>query len=346
MSNDFEIGKAEADLLFTISQEIELAKSNAARVVNSYITLLYWDVGRRIDEHILRKQRAKYGKQILVTLSRELATRFGKSFEEKNLRRMLQFSRAFSDRKKVATLSRQLTWSHFLVLLPIRKLDELDFYVQHTLDNSLSVRALRNAIGRETYKRSQTANLQLPDETHPMINNLRDPYVLDFLNLRKGYSESDLEAAIVTDLEKFILEFGNGFSFLARQKKMIIDNQEFYLDLLFYQRKIRRLVAIELKVGKFHASFKGQMELYLKWLNRNERQVDEDYPIGIILCTETSPEQIELLEMHKDGIFVSEYWTDLPPREELKKRINESFQSALERFNYTKSMQAMIDNDQ
>lgn len=259
---------------------------------------------------------------------------------------MLQFSRAFSDRKKVATLSRQLTWSHFLVLLPIRKLDELDFYVQHTLDNSLSVRALRNAIGRETYKRSQTANLQLPDETHPMINNLRDPYVLDFLNLRKGYSESDLEAAIVTDLEKFILEFGNGFSFLARQKKMIIDNQEFYLDLLFYQRKIRRLVAIELKVGKFHASFKGQMELYLKWLNRNERQVDEDYPIGIILCTETSPEQIELLEMHKDGIFVSEYWTDLPPREELKKRINESFQSALERFNYTKSMQAMIDNDQ
>ncbi len=144
--------------------------------------------------------------------------------------------------------------------------------------------------------------------------------------------ENDLESAILKELESFILELGRGFAFVARQKRIIIDNEDFYLDLLFFHRKLKRLVAIELKLGKFQARHKGQMELYLKWLDRYEKQEDENSPIGLILCAETSREQIELLEMHKDGIMVAEYWTELPPKKELEKRLHNALIEAKERL--------------
>jgi RecB family endonuclease NucS len=144
---------------------------------------------------------------------------------------------------------------------------------------------------------------------------------LDFLGLKEGYLENDLEAAILKEVELFILELGKGFAFVERQKRIIIDGDDFYLDLLFYHRKLKRLVVVELKIGKFKPAYKGQMELYLKWLNRYEKHEGENMPIGLILCAEASREQIELLEMHKDGIMVAEYWSELPPKKELEQKL-------------------------
>ena len=146
------------------------------------------------------------------------------------------------------------------------------------------------------------------------------------------YLENDLEQAILRELEAFILELGKGFAFVERQKRMIIDGEDFHLDLLFYHRILKRLVAIDLKLGKFEAKYKGQMELYLKWLNKHEKQEGENPPIGLILCAEGSREQIELLEMHKDGILVAEYWTELPPKKQLKQKIHSLLIEAKERM--------------
>lgn len=155
---------------------------------------------------------------------------------------------------------------------------------------------------------------------------------LDFLGLRQGHDETDLEAAILRQLETFVLELGRGFAFVERQKRMVIDGEDFYLDLLFFHRRLRRLVAIELKLGRFKAAHKGQMELYLKWLDKHERQEGEEAPIGLILCADSSREQVELLQMHKDGITVAEYWTELPPKAELEQRLHEALIEARERL--------------
>ena len=164
------------------------------------------------------------------------------------------------------------------------------------------------------------------------LSIFKDPYFLNFLGLKDDYLEKDLEAAILRQLEQFILEIGKGFAFIERQKRMIIDGEDYHLDLLFYHRKLKRLVAIDLKIGKFQAKDKGQMELYLKWLDRYEKQEGEEKPVGLILCAETSREQIELLEMHKDGIMVAEYWTELPPKKELEKRLHHALIEAREQI--------------
>ncbi len=195
-----------------------------------------------------------------------------------------------------------------------------------------SVRELRKQISRKAFERTEIANSQVINSKNHSFNTFKDPYLLDFLELKSGYLENDLEKAILFDLEQFILELGKGFTFVERQKRMIIDGDDFYLDLLFYHRKLRRLVAIELKIGKFKASHKGQMELYLKWLDKYEKQKGEEKPIGLILCAESSHEQIELLEMHKNGIMVAEYWTDLPPKDELERRLHKSLIEAKERI--------------
>ncbi|MFC4297581.1 PDDEXK nuclease domain-containing protein [Castellaniella hirudinis] len=157
---------------------------------------------------------------------------------------------------------------------------------------------------------------------------MRDPYILDFLGLRDTWQESDLEAAIIREMESFLLELGAGFSCVARQKRIPIDDEDFHLDLLFYNRKLRRLVAVELKVGEFKAAYKGQMELYLRWLDKHEREPEEASPLGIILCTGKKREQIELLELDKSGIHVAEYLTALPPRGVLVERLQQATQRA------------------
>lgn len=320
------------DLVERVSLLVDEARQAVASYANTTSTMAYWRVGSLIDSEVLDRERADYGAQIVVTLSRQLVGRYGRNFEEKNLRRMVQFARLFPDPEIVVTLSRQLSWSHFLALLPLRSEEARAFYAQEALTARWTVRELRAAIRRKAYERREIANAQVESGSMVPGDTFSDPYLLDFLGLHDGYSEADLEAAILRDLEAFLLEVGTGFSFVERQKRMIIDGDDFHLDLLFYSRPLRRLVAVELKLGKFDARHEGQMKLYLKWLNRYERQEGEEAPIGLILCTEASREQIELLEMHKDGIVVAEYWTALPPKAELEQRLAAILRDARERL--------------
>jgi len=311
---------------------VEKTKTQVGVQANSSLTIMFWHIGKRIQTEILNNSRAEYGKQIVVTLSRELTNKFGRSFNEKNLRRMIQFVDKFTNFENVVTLSRHLSWSHFLILIPLKTENERLFYGKLISENHFGVRELRKQISKKVYERIQNADIQLYESNTFEKGIFKDPYLLDFIELKDGYLENDLETAILKELELFLLELGNGFTFVERQKRMIIDGDDFYLDLLFYHRKIKRLVAIELKIDKFKAKYKGQMELYLKWLEKYEKQDGEQSPIGIILCTEASKEQIELLEMHKDGIMVAEYWTEILPKKVLEKKLNQALSEARERL--------------
>lgn len=321
------------ELVEQVSALIDRAQVFAATQVDATLTLRNWYIGRMIDVAVLKEQRAGYEQEIVATLARQLAGRYGRrSFSRANLYRMLQFTRLFPDAEIVATLSQQLSWSHLHALLPVRMPEARVYYIEQAVSAHLSVRALRELIGRQGFERKEIANAQAPSDAVVPVDTFRDPYLLDFLGLRDAYAERDLEAAIMADMEEFLLEAGNGWGFVARQKRMTVGDDDFYLDLLFYSRPLRRLIAVELKLGRFKASHKGQMELYLKWLNRYERLEGEESPIGLILCTEASRDQIELLEMHKDGIVVAEYWTTLPPKAELQARIQAVYREAQERI--------------
>lgn len=333
MNNDVEIK------LFTdLAQIIEQGKNQLVKQVNSTITLVYWQVGKRINDDVLFNQRAEYGKQIVPTVSAQLEKQYGRQFTEKNLRRMMRFAEVFPDFEIVAPLVRQLSWSHFLLLLPLKSQEAKLFYAKKSIEESLGKRELRRQIEHKAFERNEIANVQISLGTPELHNTFKDPYFLDFLGLKDGYLENDLESAIIKELENFILELGKGFTFVERQKRIILDGKDFYLDLLFFHRKLKRLVAIELKLRDFKPADKGQMELYLKWLDRYDRQDGENSPIGLILCAGKSTEQIELLEMHKDGIMVAEYWTDLPPKAELEKKLHSLLIEAKERIERRKSL--------
>ena len=328
--------QAEQVLVTELSLLIEQSQQQVVAQANSTLTLLFWQVGKRINEDILQNKRADYGKQIVPTLSAQLKEKYGRNFELGNLRRMMQFAEQFPDLQIVVPLARQLSWSHFTILIPIKNQEAKVFYANLAVEGALGKRELRKQISNKTYERSSIANLQ-NTSNHPAIHNtFKDPYFLDFLGLQNTYLEKDLEAGILRELEAFILELGKGFAFVERQKRMIIDGEDFHLDLLFYHRNLKRLVAIELKLGKFEAQHKGQMELYLKWLDKYEKAEGENTPIGLILCAEGSREQIELLEMHKDGIMVAEYWTELPPKKQLEQKIHSILIEARERIERNK----------
>ncbi len=320
------------NLLNELIAIIEKTKTQVVSQANSSLTLMFWQVGKRILTDNLQNKRAEYGKQIVVTVSRELVAKFGKNYEEKNLRRMIQFAEKYPVVENVVTVSRHLSWSHFIVLIPLKDQNARDFYGKLSYGNLFGVRELREQIGKKVYERTKNADVQLYKNTVIEKGFFKDPYLLDFLELKDGYLENDLESAILKELELFILELGNGFTFVERQKRMIIDGDDYNLDLLFYHRKLKRLVAVELKIDKFRAKYKGQMELYLKWLDKYEKQDGEQEPIGLILCAVASKEQIELLEMHKDGILVAEYWTELLPKEVLEAKLHEVLIKTRERI--------------
>jgi predicted nuclease of restriction endonuclease-like (RecB) superfamily len=322
----------EEALFNEIARLIEHSQRQVVSHANSTLTLLFWQIGLRINTDILQNKRAEYAKHIVSTLSIRLKSHYGRNFEEKNLRRMLQFAEQFPDLDIVVPLARQLSWSHFLILIPIKNPDAKLFYAQKAVSQLLGKRELRKQITAKAFERQTIANLQNTSNNPSLLNSFKDPYFLDFLGLQNTYLENDLEQAILRELEAFILELGQGFAFLERQKRMIIDGEDFHLDLLFYHRILKRLVAIELKLGKFEAKHKGQMELYLKWLDKHEKQEGENPPVGLILCAESSREQIELLEMHKDGIMVAEYWTELPPKKQLEQKIHSLLVEARERI--------------
>lgn len=330
MAKKNNIMQFEDRLYIELSQLIEQSKTQIVSYANNKLTLLFWQVGKRINEHILQNRRADYGKEIVSTLSTQLKVKFGKNFEERNLRRMMQFAEQFPDFEIVGPLARHLSWSHFIELLPLKKIEMKLFYAKQAVEQRWSIRELRNNIETKTFERTQIANTQLTKSVNLPLNTFKDPYILDFLGLKDTYIEKDLESAILRELEQFILEIGKGFAFVERQKRMIIDGEDYHLDLLFFHRKLKRLVAIDLKIGKFQAKDKGQMELYLKWLDRYEKQEGEEKPIGLILCAETSREQVELLELYKDGIMVAEYWTELPPKKELEEKLHKALIEARE----------------
>lgn len=311
---------AHSELLGDLKAIIEKGKQQVAVRVNAGLILVYWQMGKRINEDILQNKRAGYGKQIIPSLAKQLTMLYGKSFHHRNLRRMTQFAEIFPDFEIVSPLATQLTWTHFTILFPLKNNDQRLFYAQKAIEGNWGKRELNRQIERKAYERSEIADSQLSTDDSNLKTVFKDPYFLDFLGLKEGYLENDLEAAILKELELFILELGMGFTFVERQKRMIIDENDFYLDLLFYHRKLRRLVAIELKLGKFKAADKGQMELYLRWLEKHDLQKGEEPPIGLILCAEAGKEQIELLQTQKDGIMVAEYWTDLPPKNILEQK--------------------------
>lgn len=330
-------------LLADLRQLIEQARQAAAVAVNAGLTLMYWRIGQRIRAEVLGGQRAEYGEQIVSTLSRQLSAEFGRSFSDKNLRHMMRFAEAFPDEAIVSALSRQLAWSHFLELIYLKEPAARGFYAEMCSLARWSVRTLRDRVGSMLFERTALSRqpeklieheldaLHSKGDVTPALL-LKDPYVLDFLGLQDRYLEKDLEDAILRELEAFLLELGTGFSFVARQKRIQLDNDDFYIDLLFYNRKLRRLVVIDLKLDDFRAEFKGQMELYLRWLAKHDQETGDNPPLGIILCTGKKHEQVELLELDKSGIHVAEYLTVLPSREAFQQKVQTAMAQAKARL--------------
>lgn len=335
-------GDAAAALLNDVRQLIEQARAHVASTANSAQTLLYWRVGERVRREVLGEARADYGEQIVSTLSTQLVQAYGQSFGLRSLRRMVQFSEVFPDAQIVATLSRELSWSHFIEILPLKQPLEREFYAEMCRIERWGVRTLRERIGSQLFLRSAIAKrpegviareLSHLREGGQMTPDLvfRDPYMLDFLGLPDGYSERDLESAILREMERFLLELGAGFTFVARQKRISVGADDFYLDLLFYHRHLRRLVAVELKLEKFAPAHKGQMELYLRWLNQNDRAEGEASPIGLILCASADREQVELLDLDSANIRVAQYLHALPDVQVLQAQLHRVVQLARER---------------
>ena len=331
-------------LIQDLRQIIEQARGQVAATANYAQTMMYWHIGERINREVLGNQRAEYGKQIVATVARQLQEEFGrKGFDEKSIRRMMQFATLFPDSQIVAPLARQLWWSHFVEVMPLKDDLQREFYLTMAASEKWSKRTLQAKIDGMLFER--TAISGKPDEfIKKELSTLRDdnvmspdlvfksPYFLEFTGLKGMYSEKNLEDSLLAHLEQFIIELGNGFSFVARQKRMIIDGEDFYLDLLFFHRRLHRLIAVDLKLGRFKAQYKGQMELYLRWLEANEMEPGEETPLGLLLCTEGSEEQIELLQLDKSGIKVAQYMTELPPRDVLMRQIQKSLEAAKARF--------------
>jgi len=330
-------------LVGEIKTLIEKSKQQVAVAVNATITMLYWNIGKKINDEILKELRAEYGKQIVATLSHQLILEYGGSFSEKNLRRMMQFANVFPEKEIVVSLIRQLSWTHLLAVIPMEDPLKRMFYIEICKIEKWSVRTFRERINSMLYERTAISKkpeetikneLQQLNETSQITPDLvfRDPYFLDFLGLKDTYSEKDLESAIIAELQRFISELGSDFAFLARQKRLMIDNRDYYIDLLFYHRRLKCLIVIDLKIGEFDAANKGEMELYLGYLEKHEMIEGENYPIGLILCSGKNPEHIELLQLHKSNIKVADYLTILPSKEILLDRLHKAISIAQNQF--------------
>lgn len=330
------------DLLGELRGLIDAARQQVAQTVNATLTLLYWRVGQRIRREVLNDGRAEYGEQIVSTLSTQLVREYGQSFGLRSLRRMVQFAEVFPEEQLVVSLAQTLSWSHFIEILPLKQPLERAYYAELCRVERWSVRTLRERIASQLYLRTAIAK-QPETVVRAEIDHLRaggqmtpelvfrDPYMLDFLGLPQDYSERELEDAILREMERFLLELGVGFTFVARQKRISVGADDFYLDLLFYHRHLRRLVAVELKLEKFQPAHKGQMELYLRWLNKHDRAAGEEPPIGLILCAAKDTEQVELLDLDAANIRVAEYRAHIPDMALLQAQLHRAVLLARER---------------
>lgn len=329
-----------AALLTDLRGLIESARQRIATVANASTTILCWNVGRRLLRESLQDGRGAYGRRILATVSQELSAEFGVGFSYAALTRMVRFAEWMTDERIMSTLSTQLSWSHFIELLPIKDPLARDFYAEMCRIEHWDVRTLRLKIGGMLFQRtalsrkpksviaSEIGQLRDGHMTPDLV--FRDPYLLDLLGLKGAYSERDLESAILREIEGVLLELGTGFAFVARQKRMSVGKDDFHLDLLFFHRHLRRLIAVELKLESFQPAHVGQMELYLRWLDKYERAPGEEAPIGLILCASADAEQVELLQLNAKSIRVSEYLTELPPLPLLRARLHQAIEHARE----------------
>ena len=330
-------------LLPQVQQLIDAARSRAASAVNAELTMLYWKIGKLLNAQVLEGERAAYGQEVIKGLAVKLTEKYGKGWSHQHLRHCLRAAETFSEEQIVSTLRRQLSWSHLKLLIYIEDQLKREFYIEMCRTEGWSTRQLTARIQSMLFERtaiSKRPELTIQGDLERLRTEgkvstdlaFRDPYVLDFLGLSDTYSEHDLESAILSELERFIVELGTDFAFVARQKRIVIDNRDYYIDLLFYHRRLRRLVAIDLKIGDFEAAFKGQMELYLRYLEKYEVRDGELPPIGLILCTGKSEEHVELLQLDQANIRVAEYLTELPSRELLQQKLHESIERARQKF--------------
>jgi len=308
-------------LLGDLRQLIAEARQDVARQVNSALVLLYWRVGRRIRQDILKEKRAEYGQEILPTLSAQLSAEFGPGYTARNLASMVRFAEAFPDEAILHTLCTKLSWSHFRLIIYLDDDLKRDFYAEMCRIEFWSVRTLekkiagmlfeRTALSQKPKKliRDELDSLRAKDKLTPDLV-FRDPYFLDFLGLKDRYLEKDIEDAIMREMENFILELGVGFTFVARQKRIQVD----------------------LKLRDFRPGDKGQMELYLRWLAKYEQRPGEDSPLGLVLCAGKKQETLELLELEKSGIRVASYWMKILPKRLLQRKLHEAIQHARERL--------------
>ena len=326
-----------------IGQMIEETRRQVVQTANAALTTLHWQVGARIRQDVLDEQRAGYGAQIVSALGRQLESTYGRGFSEKSLRHMIRFAEVFPDAEIVSALRRQLSWTHFKQLIYIDDPLKREFYAQMCRVECWSTRVLRQKIDSMLYERtalSRKPEKLIRNELDALRDNnavtpalvLQDPYLLDFLGLKDTFSEKDLESALLREIERFLLELGAGFAFVERQKRITLDGDDYYIDLLLFHRRLRRLVVIELKIGEFKPADSGQVELYLRWLDRHEREPDEQQPLAIILCTGKKRETIEILDLDSSGIHVAEYLTELPPKEVLRERFHRALLAARARL--------------
>lgn len=337
------VPQSDSSLLTDVRKLILEAREQTAQAVNAALTMTYWHVGDRIRSDILRHQRAEYGEEIVSALGRQLEAEFGRGFSEKSLRHMIRFAEAFPNLEIVSALRRELGWTHFKSIIYLKDPLQREFYAEMCRVERWSTRALQERIQSMLYERTAISRkpeklieqeLKALRDSDTLTPDLvfRDPYILDFLGLKDTYSEKDLEAAILREIESFLLELGAGFAFIERQKRITLDGDDYYLDLLFFHRKLRRLVVVELKIGDFRPADAGQVELYLRWLDRHERQAGEERPVALILCAGAKKETVAYLDLGEKGIHVAEYLTDLPDKVWLQSRLHAAVVRARERL--------------
>jgi len=321
---------------------IQSAKGHVAREYNSTQVYLAWFIGKRIEDELLQHKRADYGEKLIESISETLSRQYGSGYARSSIFRMIKFYRYFSDERIVSTLSRQLSWSHFILICTMEDELKRTFYAEMCRVQKWSVRGLKQQIDSMLYERTalsksqsdvinaQLKELQNEDKMTPELV-FKDPYFIEFTSGKSYLSEADLETAILDNITTFLQELGSDFCFVARQKRMSTGKKDRYLDLLFFNRRLMRLIAIELKLGDFDPAYKGQMEWYLNWLNKHERLPHEAKPLGIILCAGKDHEDIQYLELDKTGIHVAQYLTELPAQDVLEEKLKHAIALAQER---------------
>lgn len=331
------------DIKDDIISLVHSAKSHVARTYNSTQVYLSWFIGKRIEEELLQNKRAEYGDNLIESIAQTLTEKYGSGYTRSNIFRMVQFYRYFKEEQIVATLSRQLSWSHFILICSMDDKLKREFYAEMCRVQKWSVRGLKKQMSSMLFERtaisksenkvidSQIKELSVSDKMTPELT-FKDPYFIEFTSGRSFLSEEDLESSILDNLTEFLQELGSDFCFVSRQKRMSTGKKDRYLDLLFFNRRLSRLIAIELKLGDFDPAYKGQMEWYLNWLDENERLPHEEKPLGIILCAGKDHEDVKYLELDKTGIHVAQYLTQLPPKNILEEKLRSAIALAKEKI--------------